>query len=346
MVVAEKFQTGFDQPLLHTMYVDKPLKGVAAVQTLGRLNRIHPDKEETFVLDFVNDADDIKKAFDPFYTTAVSVATNPQALSETWQLVEKYLVIDDEDVDAFASVWFAPVKPDDAHERISASFKGAQLRFAGLDAGDQEAFRRVLMQFLRMYGFLAQVLIYGDTDAEKNFTYAKILARKIAAKGPGSYDPSDKLDLTHVNITEAGTVGIDLDPSQSEETSFAEGLGDLSDDEKMLLSEVVAEVNERFGKDLTDVHKVMGATIAEVVSDDPTIQEQAAADQSDDAFALGAFEDAYMDAILQVFEQNADFGKELLNNVELRNVMRRWILPRARRKAVEKHLRPRLPLEE
>lgn len=142
-----------------------------------------------------------------------------------------------------------------------------------------------------MYGFLAQVLPYGDTDAEKNFTCGKILARKIAAEGPGSYDPSDKLDLTHINITQGSAGAVDLDPSQAEETSFSDGTGGLTPDETMLLSEVVAEVNMHFGKDLTDVHKVMGATIAEVVSDDPRIQEQAAADQSDDAFALGAFDD-------------------------------------------------------
>lgn len=346
MVVAEKFQTGFDQPLLHTMYVDKPLKGVAAVQTLGRLSRIHLGKDETFVLDFVNDADDIKKAFDPYFTTSVSVATSPQVLSEIWERVEDYLVVEAADVDAFSAVWFAPAKPVDAHERISETFKGAQVRFAGLGAGDQEEFRRALLQFLRIYAFLAQVLPYGDTEAEKNFTYCKLLARKLAAEGPGSYDPADKLDLTHINITKGISSAIDLDPAQSEEISYSDGTGSLTEDEKMLLSEVVAEVNERFGKDLTDVHKIMGATIAEVVSDDPKIQEQAAADQSDDAFALGAFDSVYMDAILDVFEQNTDFGKELLNNHELRDVMRRWILPLARRKATEKHQRPQLALDE
>jgi type I restriction enzyme R subunit len=344
MVVAEKFQTGFDQPLLHTMYVDKPLKGVAAVQTLGRLNRTHPEKDETFVLDFVNDAEDIKKAFDPFYTASVSVATNPQVLSETWERVEDYLVVDGDDVDEFAQVWFANVKPADAHEKVSAALAGAVLRFEGLDAGDQEEFRAALLQFLRLYAFLAQVLPYGDTDAEKNFVYCKLLARKIAARGPGSYDPSDRLELTHINITKGEDYTICLDPAEAEETSFSDGTGGLTEDEKMLLSEVVAEVNERFGKDLTDTHKIMGLAISEVVSDDPTIQEQAAADQSDEAFALGAFDGVYMDAILSVFEQNTDFGKELLNNAELRDVLRRWILPMARRKAAEKHLRPELPL--
>src|SRR5690606_35221457 len=146
-----------------------------------------------------------------------------QVLSETWERVEDYLVIDSDDVDAFAAVWFAPVKPDDAHEQISETFKGAQLRFAGLDDGDQAKLRTALLQLLRMYGFLAQVLPYGDTDAEKNFTYGKILARKIAAEGPGSYDPSDKLDLTHINITQGSAGAIDLDPSQAEETSFSDG---------------------------------------------------------------------------------------------------------------------------
>ena len=85
------------------------------------------------MLDFVNDADDIKMAFDPYYTTSVSVATSPQVLSETWERVEGYLVVDSGDVNAFAAVWFPPVKPADAHERISRTFKGAELRFAGLN---------------------------------------------------------------------------------------------------------------------------------------------------------------------------------------------------------------------
>ena len=108
LIVANKFQTGFDQPLLHTMYVDKKLGGVNAVQTLSRLNRIHPEKTETMVLDFANDAETIRKSFEPYYeTTLLSEATDPNLLYELEQRLEAFGVYTKQDVDAFARVYFA-----------------------------------------------------------------------------------------------------------------------------------------------------------------------------------------------------------------------------------------------
>lgn len=343
MVVAEKYQTGFDAPLLHTMYVDKPLKNVAAVQTLGRLNRSHPLKEDTFVLDFVNDADDIKAAFEPFFTTAVSVATDPQTLWETWQRVEDHLVVDADDVDAFAAVWFASPPPANSHQGLGAALAPAEVRFKALDEENQEEFRQAVKQFIRLYAFLAQVLPYEDTVAEKNFAYCKMLARRIAADGPGFRDLGDLLELTHVHAKKTGESDITLASEAHEEYAFTGGGdGSLTEEEQALLREVINEVNERFGKDLTDVHKIMGIAISEVVSDDSTIQEQAAADQSDEAFALGAFDNVFWDAILGVMEQNQDFGKELLDNTDLQAVMKKWIIPLARRRAREKYAAPEL----
>ena len=186
LVVANKFQTGFDQPLLHTMYVDKKLGGVNAVQTLSRLNRTHPEKQDTMVLDFANEADGIKAAFEPYYeTTLLSEATDPNLLYEIQSRLEAFPVYEQSDVDAFARVYFDPkVKQD----RLYAVLDSVVRRFGGLHEDERQGFRGQLTDYVRLYAFLAQVLTFADAELEKLYVPCPAPAPAAARRQAGAAD--------------------------------------------------------------------------------------------------------------------------------------------------------------
>ncbi len=179
LIVANKFQTGFDQPLLHTMYVDKKLGGVNAGQTLSRLNRTHPEKKGPLVLDFANEADDIKAAFEPYYeTTLLSEATDPNLLYEIQAPLAAFPVYTEADVRAFATIYFDPKA---AQDRLYAALAPAVDRFRELPAEEQADFRGQLTDYVRLYAFLAQVLTFADVDLEKLYVFSRHLRRLLPA---------------------------------------------------------------------------------------------------------------------------------------------------------------------
>ena len=196
MIVAEKFQTGFDQPLLHTMYVDKTLNGLNAVQTLSRLNRIHPGKTETFVLDFRNDADDITDAFAPYYEHAVAIPTDPNLMYDARTVVQSFDVIRRDDVDAFATAFVSDAK--DTHVKTEAALNPAVDRYTALDEDDQDDFKEALDTFIRVYSFLSQVVTFTDLAMEKLYIYSRALKLKIRDEAGERLDVSDKVELTHL----------------------------------------------------------------------------------------------------------------------------------------------------
>ena len=189
LIVAEKYQTGFDQPLLHTMYVDKKLSGIQAVQTLSRLNRIHPGKDDTFVLDFVNETQDILDAFQPFYEqTTVGDRAEASHLYDLQARLDGFHVYHKPEVEEFARVFYKPKgkqTPRD-HERMNAILNPAVTRFTDLDEDTQEEFRKVLVAYRNLYAFLSQVIPFFDTDLEKLYTYGRFLLNKLpkGSKGP------------------------------------------------------------------------------------------------------------------------------------------------------------------
>src|SRR5690606_2671196 len=161
-----KFQTGFDQPLLHTMYLDKKLSGLNAVQTLSRLNRTHPDKEETMVLDFVNEAEDIQNAFQKYYqATILSEGTAPNVLYQLQSEIESYHFFDMDEVDAFIQVYL-----QGSHDQLGdlyALIRPAVERFEEATHDEQIEFRKHLRDFVRLYAFLSQLLPFAETEWEK-----------------------------------------------------------------------------------------------------------------------------------------------------------------------------------
>ena len=221
LVVASKFQTGFDQPLLHTMYVDKKLGGVNAVQTLSRLNRKHPGKQDTAVLDFANEADLIRAAFEPYYeTTLLSEATEPNLLYDIQGELLDFGVYSEAEVDAFAEVYFGRSATQD---QLYARLGDIVDRFRDLEPDARSDFRGGLRKYNRLYSFLAQILTFKDADLEKLHVFARYLRPLLPGDGtelPREVQQNIDMESYRVQQTGRGDIGLSrgagtIDPRKS-----------------------------------------------------------------------------------------------------------------------------------
>lgn len=258
LVVAEKFQTGFDQPLLHTMYVDKRLDGITAVQTLSRLNRTHPDKEDTFVLDFINDAETIQEAFRPYYQETSAAPTDPNILYNLQnRITGANVVVVLEMEKAVAGILKGGTVGSSA---LKANTDPAVDRWKALDEDAQEDFRSSCIDFVRAYSFLAQIVPFHETDLEQLYYYTKYLSRRLLSDDErGSVDVDDSVVLTHLRtemISEKEDLSLDSGSDDPLSSFNGGGRGGKYEDPKKPLSELIAAMNERFGLNLTESDRI------------------------------------------------------------------------------------------
>ena len=275
LIVANKFQTGFDQPLLHTMYVDKKLGGVNAVQTLSRLNRTHPEKKSTMVLDFANEADEIKAAFEPYYeTTLLSEGTDPNLLYELERRLADFPVYTEEDVRSFARVCFDQKATQD---QIYAVLAPVVERFRGLTDEERSDFRGQLGDYIRLYAFLAQVLTFRAPDLEKLYQFARYLRRLLPPDRdslPREIQQNIDMESFRIQETYRGRIALDreagvLDPQATK------GPQGVHPDEIEPLSRIIAELNERFGLNLGPEHRLTLSQMMEKLHSDPALDAAA-----------------------------------------------------------------------
>lgn len=275
LIVANKFQTGFDQPLLHTMYVDKKLGGVNAVQTLSRLNRVHPDKKGTMVLDFANEADEIKAAFEPYYeTTLLSEATDPNLLYEIQTRLAAFPVYTEADVEAFAKVYFEPKATQD---RLYAVLAPLVERFRHLSEDERADFRGHLTDYVRLYAFLAQVLTFADADLEKLYVFARHLRRLLPADRealPREVQQNIDMESYRIQQTGSGRITLERRPGVLDPVA-TKGPHRPSPEELEALSRIIAELNERFGLNLGPEHRVTLGQMMERLDEDPALDAAA-----------------------------------------------------------------------
>ncbi len=275
LVVAEKYQTGFDEPLLHTMYVDKKLAGVAAVQTLSRLNRTHPGKEDTFVLDFANSADEIKAAFEPFFEESFSTPTEPNVLATMEHDLMAAGVLSMPEMEATVA---ALLSEDPAQQSVLyANLEPAVGRFAALEEEKADEFRRTLEHFCRAYAFVAQVMPWADADWERLFLYGRLLLLELP---PNENSPmpqiSKTVQLTHLRIAVTSDGAIHL--AGSEEPGVAlpgEGKGAVTEPVLDKLSALISAMNDKYGADLGEADKVWVDQQWVVVKEDDEMREVA-----------------------------------------------------------------------
>ena len=313
LVVAEKYQTGFDQPKLYAMYVDKTLTGLAAVQTLSRLNRTHPKKQGTFVLDFRNTAEDIQDSFAPWYTRTEAPPTDPHLLYDTRHQLDAYDLIRAEEVDAFVAVLFAD---GNNHGRIHGALGPAIDRFNTLDEDDQDEARDRLTRFIRTYSFLSQLISFGDTKLERDYLFGRALMPFIRGDGGKGVDLGSQVELTHLAMekTYEGSAALDPDVEGEIQTVFS-GAGPMAQVPEEPLSEIIAEMNERYGTAFTEEQKVHLRSIVDAVVRDEDVQRAAWA--NDEKSFGEVYPAIFENAMLDLTGANQDFTYKLLDNADL-----------------------------
>jgi len=256
LIVAEKFQTGFDQPLLHTMYVDKKLSGVNAVQTLSRLNRTHPDKPDTMVLDFANEAEEIQEAFQPYYeATLLSEATDPNLLYDLKRNSEEFCIYVRDDVAAFTKVYFSKKGTQD---KLRPILDAVVDRYNEREKEEQERFRSAVEDYVRVYAFLSHVLRFSDPDLEKTYQFLRLLRPLLPVDRPRlPVEVTDKINMESYRVQLTSTGSIALANEDGELSPPADiGTGRSDEDERTPLSEIVEYMNQHFGTEFSDGDKV------------------------------------------------------------------------------------------
>ncbi|MGL4746048.1 MAG: type I restriction enzyme subunit R domain-containing protein, partial [Dermatophilaceae bacterium] len=302
LVVAEKYQTGFDEPLLHTMYVDKKLAGVAAVQTLSRLNRTHPGKEDTFILDFANTTEEIRGAFEPFYEESFATPTEPNVLYTMEHDLMAAGVLSMPEMEAAVAALLAG---DAAQQSVLyANLTPAAGRFVSLDEDAQESFRTTLQSFCRAYSFVAQVMPFTDTDLERLFLYGRLLLLELPGR---DNDPmpqlSKSVQLTHLRIAVTSDEAIALAGSDQPGSALpGEGKGALAEPVLDKLSALIAAMNDQYGADLGDADKVWVDQQWTVVMEDSEME--AVAQHNDRSQYELVLEQRVKDLILGRHEKN------------------------------------------
>jgi type I restriction enzyme R subunit len=326
LLVANKYQTGFDQPLLHTMYVDKRLSGVMAVQTLSRLNRTCPGKENTFVLDFVNKPDEILDSFKPYYRAAqLEDVTDPNIVHELQTKLDKAGVYTRSEVEQLAEAFFDPKRKQ---ATLHTYLKPAADRFHALEEDKEEKagqFRKDLGTFLRMYDFLSQIVPYSDADLEKLYTFGKNLMPRIAARGEGSsiLELDSDVRLTHYRLQKLGEQQLDLATGEVVKLKSASeaGSGQALTEEQVRLAEIVGKMNDLFSGDLTEGDLVgYVTTIKSKLLENESLAAQAKSN-NEQQFAMGDFKDILTDIIIEGQEAHNSIADQLLKDERIMGAM-------------------------
>lgn len=282
LLVAEKYQTGFDQPLLQTMYVVKRLAGVQAVQTLSRLNRMIPGKVRTFVLDFANEEDDIYKAFKPYYETAsISENADPHRLSELQHKLLEQAIFSPDEVNSFTEVWYRCKWDHTAveHRIMNSVLDAVVQRFLDTDEAKRDEFRGQLTAYRNLYAFLSQIIPYQDSELEKLYTFVRNLISKLPPPGEGqAFALDDEVALRFFRLQQMTDGSIDLAYGEPDPLKGPTdvGTGGFAE-EGVALSTLVAKLNERFGTDFTEADQLFFDQIRASAEGDEKIVEAAKA---------------------------------------------------------------------
>jgi type I restriction enzyme R subunit len=320
LIVAEKFQTGFDQPLLHTMYVDKVLTGLNAVQTLSRLNRIHSAKSDTFVLDFRNEGDDIVRAFEPYYGETVAPPTDPNLLYDTRRQLNDWDVLRTEEIEAAVAVLVTMSGPKD-HGLFYGTLSPAVDRFNALPIDDQAEFKEALDKFVRTYSFLSQVVSFGDTKLERDYRYCRALASVIRAPADdGGIDLGSEVELTALQIEATYTGKLSPESEGGEVVAiFGEGRGKRFEAPLEHLSKIIEVLNERFGLNLSETDQLLFDQFEEGWAGDQELAAQAR-NNTIDNFRL-VFDPKFMSTVVTRMDSNEAIFKQILDDADFRDVL-------------------------
>ena len=327
LLVAEKYQTGFDQPLLHTMYVDKRLAGIQAVQTLSRLNRTHPHKEDTFVLDFVNDEGEIQEAFQTYYEgAALGGEVDPARMYAVKSELDASGIYLAEEVERFCAVYFKPKRRHGEHDHrdMNAALDPAAQRFAALQesSGEEaEEWRGKLHAFRSLYAFLSQVIPYQDSALEKLYVYLRHLAAKLPRRRSGPdyrFDDEVRLEYYRLQKISEGSIALGEGDARALDGPTEMGSG-AAHEEQAPLSELIEVVNARFGADFNEGDRLFFNQVLEAALSDDALR-QAAGVNSQNAFGM-VFDNLLERCFMERMDQNEDIFIRYMNDMPFRQVV-------------------------
>ena len=323
LIVANKFQTGFDEPLLQTMYVDKKLNGVAAVQTLSRLNRIAPNKNDTLVLDFANDTDVIRKAFEPYYgETTLEEETDYQKLYELQENIYDFYLFDEEEVEEFVKAYTKEVPQSELHSLLSEPVH----RFRGRDKEDQVTFKKKIRRYQSIYSFMAQLLPFSDLSLEKLYIYLKFLSKVLPTiNNPLPFNVLEDVDMDSYKIDTS---------NEGESITLGEGEGKLkplspSDpsykpEEQTRLSQILEALNEAFATEFTESDRLLVTQITGNMLSDEELMNKVRNNPKENVEAI--FDKFFNKELVNIFQSNESFYNKISTNEQLRDRLKQDLL--------------------
>ena len=267
LIVCNKFQTGFDEPLLHSMFIDKPVNGVQCVQTLSRLNRKTRGKKSTFVLDFVNKVETIQESFQNFYqTTILSEDTDPNLVYDILDKIRNHHLFTPQEVDDWNNTFFSKNRDD---SQLQPTLNVVLDRWSELSDEDRDSSRTQFSNYCKLYGYISMVHQFDNIELEKHYIFFEYLRKKFPVDGNERIDVSDLVDLESLNLDIKGKLNISLEDKDTifDPNEYGDGSG-RDEEEVDLLSEIINEINEYYGKLPEGTEESSKKLMKEIVNDD------------------------------------------------------------------------------
>ena len=313
LIVAEKYQTGFDEPLLHTMIIDKKLRDVKAVQTISRLNRICPGKVDTYVLDFVNNAEDIQAAFQAFYTeTSLEGEINIDLIYAAQKKLREYKVYTDEDIENVTSIYLDPEnnkKNRTLQDKITNALLPIQYAYNNLDQQQRYEFRRQVRSFVKWYNYITQIVRMFDRELHKEYIFCSYLMHLLPGDEVEVWDLGNKVALEYYKLEEtfAGAITLDKDVTSEYETPTMKK-GAVPEEKKSQLDEVIEKFNENYAGEITAGDRILAGILMEKMAGDEVLRKSALQD-GEQIFTNSVFSKAYDKTAMDSFKESREtFG--------------------------------------
>lgn len=329
LIVAEKYQTGFDQPKLCAMYVDKKLDGIKTVQTLSRLNRTYANKH-TFILDFQNSVEDIQEAYKPYFEmTNIDKVTDPNVVNDLWYQLHEYGIYTDEEVNDFAVLFYKDKRTNAQDAKMNSLIDKAVERYCYLDEEDEKSsdeFKKKCQKYITFYNFLIQIYPIKNINLLRLQVYLVALLRKLPKKGKERIDIDDILSLDYYKLQKLGE-----DDKKGSDISLYKGEGELvgisesatsriSDEDEEYLEDIIKKINDVFGVGLTEEDRIIIDQYEEMFKNDKSIMDIAKANSYEDL--VNTFGKSYFKrGIVKTKNRNDRLVKEILTNTNLQNYM-------------------------
>ncbi len=328
LIVAEKYQTGFDQPLLHTMYVDKRLSGIQAVQTLSRLNRKAPGKAETFVLDFVNDRQEIFESFKQYYAAPnFAPMTDPHLLYQLEHTIMEWKIFFKDDIDKFCNIWFSTKKElrNSEHKLLNSILDPSVDRFKTYSEEEKETIKKQYVEFRNLYNFLSQVIPYNDSELEKLYVYLRNLLRKLPRRDTSSgYELGEDVALKYYRLQKMAEDKINLKGGEPPVIYGPQEVGTGSVDEEIELSTLIELLNERFGTEFTVADQLFFDQVKETAVSNEELQKAAKANTLEN-FAY-VFDKMLERLFVERMDGNEEIFTRLMNDNEFKQLASKYLV--------------------